>query len=71
MYENVCKLTPYQNLSETKTYFKKLVNDESNFVFPILKEKKVIGSVTLREENKYRGYFSIGYASRYYMRGKL
>ena len=63
MYEYMCELTPHQNLSETKTYFKKLVNDESNFVFPILKEKKVIGSVTLREENKYRGYFSIGYAS--------
>jgi len=63
MYEFMRELTPHQNLSETRNYFKKLVNDESAYVFPVLKEKKVIGSVTLRQENKLRGYFSIGYAT--------
>ena len=71
MYEHMCELTPHQNLSETRNYFKKKVEDPLNHVFPILKEKKIIGTVTLREENKFRGLFSIGYASSPSHRGEI
>lgn len=64
MYKYMCELTPHQSISDTFEYFKKLINDDMVNVYPILlDESKVIGTVSMRLENKLRGNWSIGFAS--------
>ena len=57
------ELTAHYGLSDTKRYFDKLIKDKTVHLFPILQKKKVVGTVSLRQLNKLRGNFHIGFAS--------